>query len=71
DKIRNAPASVIADVLMQDYKGRLLFNRVQNKFFCYELHNKGLWSWMPTENVKGDIRNRIQKMGESFGAKRF
>jgi phage/plasmid-associated DNA primase len=71
DKIRNAPASVIADVLMQDYKGRLLFNRVQNKFFCYELHSKGLWSWMPTENVKGDIRNRIQKMGESLVPKGF
>jgi putative DNA primase/helicase len=61
-KPRNAAASIIADVLMQEYKGRLLFNRVQGKFFCYELQKPGLWSWMPVENVKGDIREKIKTM---------
>jgi len=61
-KPRNAAASIIADVLMQEYKGRLLFNRVQGKFFCYELQKPGLWSWMPAENVKGDIREKIKTM---------
>lgn len=58
-KPENLSADVIADLLLQEYKGNLHYSQQHDAFFIYEYHGKGLWSQLSEYEVKNDIKGRL------------
>lgn len=56
---RNASADVVADVVLQMYKGNLVFSLKHSQFFMYEREGAGLWSPMSKVEMAGDIRSKL------------
>jgi len=65
-KPRNPSADIVSDVLLQMYKGNLLYSQQQGAFFSYEYHKKGLWSQLSDHEIKGDIKNRFEMVKEDL-----
>ncbi len=63
-KPRNPPSSEIADLLLGDYAGNLLYSQQHGQFFMYQKEAAGLWSPMTKVETLGDIRTRLQNMGD-------
>jgi phage/plasmid-associated DNA primase len=63
-KPRNPPSSEIADLLLGNYAGNLLYSQQHGQFFMYQKEAPGLWSPMTKVEVLGDIRMRLQSMGD-------
>ncbi|HAW52606.1 MAG TPA: hypothetical protein DCX54_09820, partial [Flavobacteriales bacterium] len=57
---KNASFDVLTDLMIQMYKGDLLYSQQQGAFFMYEYRSKGLWSQMYESEMKGDIKNKIE-----------
>lgn len=65
-KPRNPSADIVSDVLLQMYKGNLLYSQQQGSFFSYEYHKKGLWSQLSDHEIKGDIKNKFEMVKEDL-----
>ena len=65
-KPRNPSADVVADVLLQMYKGNLQYSQQHGGFFVYEYNSKGLWSMLSDNEIKGDIKNKFEIVKEEF-----
>lgn len=59
---RNAASDVIADVLLQMYRGNLLYSLPHGQFFMYEKEGKGLWSPLMKIEALGDIRDKLKEI---------
>ena len=59
---KNPSSDVIADLLLQMYKGNLLYSLPHGQFFMYEKEGKGLWSPMMKVEILGDIRNKLKEI---------
>ena len=56
---RNSSSDVVTDLMIQMYKGDLLYSQQQGCFFMYEYRNKGLWSQLFDSEIKGDIKDKF------------
>ena len=65
-KPRNHSADVIANVVLEMYKGNLLYSQPHGAFFIYEFHSKGLWSLLSEFDIKGDIKNKFEQIKKGF-----
>ena len=63
-KPRNPSADIVADVLLQMYKGNLQYSQQHGGFFVYEYNSKGLWSMLSDNEIKGDIKNKFEVIKE-------
>ena len=68
---RNPSSDVIANVLIQHYKGNLRFSQVQGCFLLYEYKSKGLWSALTDLEIKGEVRDRLGQIKEELLPKGF
>ena len=64
---RNPSYDQIAEVLLQEYQGNLLYSQSHGSFFIYE-HNrrKGLWCQISEAEMKGDIRSKFERIKASL-----
>jgi phage/plasmid-associated DNA primase len=64
---RNPSYDQIAEVLLQEYQGNLLYSQSHGSFFIYE-HNrrKGLWCQISEAEMKGDIRSKFERIKTSL-----
>ena len=61
---RNPSSNQVTDVLLQMYKGNLLYSQPHGQFFFYEKDRKrGLWSPLTKIDVLGDIRGKLKELG--------
>ena len=65
-KPRNHSADVIASVVLDMYRGNLLYSQPHGAFFVYEFHSKGLWSLLSEFDIKGDIKNKFEEIKKGF-----
>jgi len=63
-RTRNPSSNVVTDVLLQMYNGDLLFSQPHGQFFLYEHKSVGLWSCMTKVEILGDIRQKMQELGD-------
>ena len=63
---KNDSPNVIAEVLLQRYKGNLRYSRMHNQFFVYGGKHPGLWSPLGELDMKGKIRNDLEDIKISF-----
>ena len=63
-RTRNPSSNVVTDVVLDLYKGNLLFSQPHNQFFQYEKEARGLWSPLTKIEILGDIRNKLQLLGD-------
>jgi phage/plasmid-associated DNA primase len=61
---RNPSSNVVTDVVLDLYKGDLLFSQPHGQFFMYQKDAPGLWSALTKVEVLGDIRNKLQMLGD-------
>jgi len=61
-KPRNPPASDIADLVLQAYKGKLLYSQPHGQFYYYELEHPGLWSAYTKVEMMGSIREKLTEI---------
>ena len=61
---RNSSSDVIADLMLQAYRGSLLYSLQHGQFFMYEKEGKGLWSPLMKIEVLGDIREKLKELKE-------
>ena len=65
-KPRNPSSDVVADVLLQMYKGNLLYSQQQSAFFIYEYRTKGLWSLLSDNEIKSDIKGKFESIKDGL-----
>jgi phage/plasmid-associated DNA primase len=63
-RTRNPSSNVVTDVVLDLYKGNLLFSQPHNQFFLYEKEARGLWSPLTKISILGDIRSKLQSLGD-------
>ena len=63
-RTRNPSSNVVTDVVLDLYKGNLLFSQPHGQFFMYEKEARGLWSALTKIEVMGDIRSKLQQLGD-------
>ena len=63
-KPRNPSSDVVANVLLQTYKGNARYSQTQNCFFIYEYKSKGLWSNLSETEMKGEIKSKLELVKE-------
>ena len=63
-RTRNPSSGEITDVLLQEYKGNLLFSQPHGQFFMYAKESQGLWSPLTKVEALGDIRHKLQMLGD-------
>jgi phage/plasmid-associated DNA primase len=61
---RNPSSNVVTDVVLDLYKGNLLYSQPHGQFFQYEKEAKGLWSALTKIEILGDIRHKLQLLGD-------
>ena len=59
-KPRNPSSDVVANLLLQMYKGNLKYSQTQNCFLIYEHINKGLWSALSDTEMKGEVKHKLE-----------
>ena len=62
----NDSSDIITGVLLQGYKGNLLYSRLHNQFFIYGDKHPGLWSSLGELDMKGRIRKELEEIKISF-----
>ncbi|MGA1120765.1 MAG: DNA primase family protein [bacterium] len=62
ESIKNASSDTIADMLLSEYKGNLLYSLPHGQFFMYEKEERGLWSAMLKVEMLGDIRDKLKEI---------
>jgi phage/plasmid-associated DNA primase len=66
-KTKNPSYDVVTDVVLQMYKGKLLYSQQHGAFFIYEYQGKhGLWYQMSDAEFKGDIKNKLDLIKKGF-----
>jgi len=63
-RTRNPSSSEITDVLLQEYRGNLLYSQPHGQFFMYAKESQGLWSPLTKVEALGDIRHRLQALSQ-------
>jgi P4 family phage/plasmid primase-like protien len=63
-RTRNPSSNVVADVILDLYKGDLLFSQPHGQFFMYQREARGLWSPLTKIEIMGDIRHKLQLLGD-------
>lgn len=63
-RTRNPSSNVVTDVVLDLYKGNLLFSQPHGQFFLYEKEARGLWSPLTKIEILGDIRSKLQQLGD-------
>jgi phage/plasmid-associated DNA primase len=63
-RTRNPSSNVVTDVVLDLYKGDLLFSQPHGQFFQYEKEARGLWSPLTKIEILGDIRSKLQQLGD-------
>ena len=63
-RTRNPSSNVVTDVVLDLYKGDLLFSQPHGQFFLYQKEARGLWSPLTKIEILGDIRNKLQLLGD-------
>lgn len=63
-RTRNPSSNVVTDVVLDLYKGNLLFSQPHGQFFLYEKEARGLWSPLTKIEILGDIRAKLQQLGD-------
>ena len=63
-KPRNPSSDVVANVLLQTYKGNARYSQTQNCFFIYEYKSKGLWSNLSETEMKGEVKSKLELVKE-------
>jgi len=63
-RTRNPSSNVVTDVVLDLYKGNLLFSQPHGQFFMYEKESRGLWSPLTKIEILGDIRIKLQMLGD-------
>ena len=53
-------SDVVANLLLQMYKGNLKYSQTQNCFLIYEHINKGLWSALSDTEMKGEVKHKLE-----------
>jgi putative DNA primase/helicase len=61
---RNPAASDVTEMLLQMYKGNLVFSQPHGQFFQYQRESDGLWSPLTRIEMLGDIRWRLISLGD-------
>jgi len=61
---RNPSSNVVTDVVLDLYKGDLLFSQPHGQFFQYGKEARGLWSPLTKIEILGDIRHKLQLLGD-------
>ena len=56
---RNASADKVTNVVLEMYKGNLVFSLKHNQFFMYEREGAGLWSPITKIEMTGDLREKL------------
>jgi P4 family phage/plasmid primase-like protien len=59
---RNESADTVTGILLQMYKGDLRYSRMHNQFFLYGHKHPGLWSAMGENDMKGNIREHLERI---------
>ena len=59
---RNDSADTVTGILLQMYKGDLRYSRMHNQFFLYGHKHPGLWSAMGENDMKGNIREHLERI---------
>jgi phage/plasmid-associated DNA primase len=59
---RNPSADTVTSILLQTYKGNLRYSRMHNQFFLYAYRHPGLWSALGESDMKGSIREELEKI---------
>ena len=59
-KPRNPSSDVVANLLLQMYKGNLRYSQTQNCFLIYEHVNNGLWSALSDTEMKGEVKHKLE-----------
>jgi phage/plasmid-associated DNA primase len=59
---RNPSADTVTSILLQTYKGNLRYSRMHNQFFLYGCKHPGLWSALGESDMKGSIREELEKI---------
>ena len=65
-RTKNPSSGEITDLLLQDYRGNLLFSQPHGQFFMYAKESGGLWSPLTKIEMLGDIRYRLQRLGDTL-----
>jgi phage/plasmid-associated DNA primase len=63
-RTRNPSSNVVTDVVLDLYRGDLLFSQPHGQFFLYEKEARGLWSPLTKIEILGDIRSKLQQLGD-------
>lgn len=63
-KPRNPSSDVIADIMLQMYKDNLHYSQQHCAFFIYEHKSKGLWSQLSDIEMKGSLKDQLEKIKE-------
>jgi len=63
-RTRNPSSNVVTDVVLDLYRGNLLFSQPHGQFFLYEKEARGLWSPLTKIEILGDIRSKLQQLGD-------
>jgi P4 family phage/plasmid primase-like protien len=63
-RTRNPSSNVVTDVVLDLYKGDLLFSQPHGQFFQYQKEARGLWSPLTKIEILGDIRHKLQLLGD-------
>jgi phage/plasmid-associated DNA primase len=61
---RNPAASDVTEMLLQMYRGDLVFSQPHGQFFQYQRETAGLWSPLTKIEMLGDIRWRLIALGD-------
>ena len=61
---RNPAASDVTEMLLQMYRGDLVFSQPHGQFFQYQRETDGLWSPLTKIEMLGDIRWRLIALGD-------
>lgn len=61
-KPRNPSSDVVTDILLQQYGENLKYSEQQGSFYIYEYRSPGLWSHVSDTEMKGSIKDQLERI---------
>ena len=59
---RNLSSDLIANALIKDFKGDVVYSQARDAFFYYGYVSPGLWSQLTDNEMRGVIRDKLESM---------
>ena len=63
-RTQNLSSDLIANALIDHFKGNLVYSQTRDAFFYYEHQSPGLWSQLTDNEMRGVIRDLLETMRE-------